>query len=208
MTTPALFAPVDPVLAASRWPDNAALIADCARLGYLRSEWRTIDPTYGRGNWWTRWRPIDLITHDLRIDGVDFRSLPENDATFDAAAFDPPYIAPGGRNKSTVGDFNDRFGLHETPARPPELQADINAGLTEMNRVVKRRGFILVKCCDYVNGGRVWWGTHYTVVAGLDLGLTLFDRLEHIGGTGPQSQTTQIHARRNLSTLLVFRKAA
>jgi hypothetical protein len=204
----ALFAVPDPVLAASRWADNAALIVDCARLGYLRSEWVTLDPTYGLGNWWTRWRPVELVTHDLRGDGVDFTALPEADNTFDAAVFDPPYIAPGGRDKSTIGHFNDAYGLHETPARPAELQAVIDAGLSEVARVVKPRAFVLVKCCDYVNGGKVWWGTHRTTVAGMASGLELVDRLEHIRTPGPQSQTTQEHARRNLSTLLVFKKSA
>lgn len=36
----------------------------------------------------------------------------------------------------------------------------------------------------------------------------LWDCLEHLSGTGPQSQTTQEHARSNYSTLLVFKKRA
>lgn len=43
-----------PVLAATAWKTNADLIVDCARLGYLRKEWITLDPTYGRGLWWAR----------------------------------------------------------------------------------------------------------------------------------------------------------
>lgn len=79
------------VLATTRWPTNADLIRDCAGLGYLRDDWRTLDPTWGRGRWWTKWRPSDLIAHDLRLDGVDFRHLPHRDGEFDCVAFDPPY---------------------------------------------------------------------------------------------------------------------
>lgn len=205
-----LFAPPDPVLAASRWPDNAALIADCARLGYLREDWLTMDATYGLGKFWTRWKPAELVAHDEdseKGDGVSFLALPEPDWTYDAAVFDPAYMAPGGRDKSTVGEFNDRFGLHTTPPKPDENQQKMNAGLTEVARVVKPRGFVLVKCMDYVNGGKLWLGTHHTLTHGLSIGLELFDRLEHVGRTGPQSQTRQVHARRNLSTLFVFRKS-
>src|SRR5207249_1917773 len=35
------------VMAISDRTTNAELIADCAALGYLRDDWRTLDPTYG-----------------------------------------------------------------------------------------------------------------------------------------------------------------
>lgn len=207
---PALSQPPRPrlVLAATEWPTNAEMIEDCVRLGYLRAEWRTLDPTYGRGTWWNLWRPDELVTHDLRDDGVDFQTLPHEDGEFDVAVFDPPYMAPGGRTTSTLHDFNDRFGLHSTPRTPADNQDVNNLGLTEVARVVRPGGFILAKCMDYVNGGRVFWGTFWTIAHGLHIELTLFDRLEHVHQPGPQSQVTQEHARRNLSTLLVFRKPA
>ena len=199
------------VLAATPWADNGELILDCARLGYLRADWWTFDATYGRGKWWTRWRPDRLWTNDwdLEVDAFthhDFRSLPIPDGQFDAATFDPPYIAPGGRRTSTVDDFNSRYGLHSTPAKPDALQKDINAGLAEVARVVRRRGLILVKCKNYVNAGALWPGTFLTWQAGHELGLKLVDCLEHLSSTGPQSQTTQEHARSNYSTALIFRK--
>lgn len=195
------------ILAAEKWTSNADLIADCAELGYLRSDWLTLDPTYGRGNWWKKWRPDQLVTHDLKLDGVDFRRLPELDNTFDAITFDPPYVAPGGRRTSSVSDFNDRFGLHSTPATPALLQVLINEGLAEMHRVLKPKGFLLVKCKDYINGGRLFMGTHKTLTHALELGFECVDRLEHLAGTGPQPPNRrQVHARRNFSTLFVLSK--
>ena len=41
----------EPILAAQYWKDNAALIADVAKL-YLDADVRTLDPTWGRGGWW------------------------------------------------------------------------------------------------------------------------------------------------------------
>jgi hypothetical protein len=196
----------DLVHAATAWNSNADLIADCARLGYLNASWLTLDPTYGRGNWWSLWRPAQLTCHDIAQDGVDFRRLPHGDDSFEAIAFDPPYVCPGGRATSTTQEMHSRYGMNGTSFRTPaELQAIINDGLTEMRRVVTPKGIVLVKCMDYVTSGKLFAGTHYTLTHALGLGFDLVDRLEHIGSAGPQSQKRQVHARRNLSTLFVLR---
>jgi tRNA G10 N-methylase Trm11 len=201
------------IVAAAAWPNNAALIADCHRLGYLRDEWLTLDPTYGKGAWWKEYRPPRLVIHDKRIDGVDFRSLPEPDGHFDAIAFDPPYVSVGGRTTTSIPAFHDAYGLSEAPKTPSGVQELINEGLTEMYRVLRPQGFCLAKCQDYVSSGKLWIGTHYTLAHALELGFRLFDRFEHIAGIRPQPKRTrnglpspQIHARRNLSTLFVLQK--
>lgn len=215
-----------PVLAAHTWRNNAELIADCHRLGYLRFEWVTLDPTYGRGKWWKTWRPAFLVTHDKHtLDGVDFTDLPHDDGAFDAVAYDPPYVCTGGRKTTTMPDFHDRYGIGETaPKTPKALQALINAGLTECARVTRRSrtvrgepdkegGVILVKCQDYISSGGLWLGTHHTLTHALELGLRLIDRLEMVQKRPrPQprnrwdgSEVRQVHARRNLSTLLVLK---
>ena len=197
-----------PVLAATAWPTNGDLIADCARLGYLRKEWRTLDPTYGRGVWWTKWEPDELVTYHRPIDGSDFRDLPEPDASFDAVAYDPPYVCVGGRKTTGTADMHDRYGLTGAPTSPAKLQRLIDDGLAEMHRVVKPRGIILVKCQDYVSSGKLWPGTHRTLAFALGLDLSLVDRLEHVSGVRPQPPgRRQVHARRNLSTLFVLQKA-
>lgn len=202
------------VLAAHSWPTNAHLIADMARLGYLRQDDHIIDPTFGLGKWWTIWRPDRLTAHDIdpaKGDGVDYRDLPEGDNTFDAGVFDPPYMAPGGRTSTSTHEFNHRFGLHTTPATPIENQASINAGLDELARVLKPRARLLVKCMDYINGGALFPGTHLTLSHAINAGYRYVDRIEHVGRPGPQPKTNidgsarrQVHARRNLSTLFVL----
>lgn len=200
-----------PVLAASAWPTNADLIADVARLGYLEPGDRVLDPTHGLGVWWKRWRPAQLVAHDLdpakAPDGpADFRHLPYRSGCFDAATYDPPYVCVGGRRTTTLPDLHDRYGLTGAPATPAELQRLIDAGLAELVRVVKPRGLVLVKCQDYVSSGRLWPGTHHTLAHAFDLGCELVDRLEHLAGVRPQPPgRRQVHARRNLSTLLVLR---
>lgn len=203
---------VRPVLAASAWASNADLIVDCVRLGYLRDTDHVLDPTYEGGTWWNRWRPEHLTTHNRDHDGSDFRGLAYPDATFDAIAYDPPYVSCGGRTTTTRPDIWARYGMEDAPGSASELQALINDGLTEMHRLTRRT--VLVKCQDYISSGGFWLGTHWTLTHALSLGFECVDRLEHISSPRPQptlnrdgSPRRQVHARRNLSTLFVLRKA-
>lgn len=186
------------VLAVHNWTSNAELICDLVELGYLKGRWLTLDPTYGRGVWWNIWRPKQLVTHDISIDGVDFRNLPEDDGTFDASVFDPPYISTGGRKTSTLADFNNRYGLVDAPRTPALMQAYNNEGLREVARVTKKRergkdnGLILVKSCDYVSSGHVFPGTYETEKFAVEeLGLRRIDRFDHIGTPRPQPARTR-----------------
>lgn len=198
----------DTILAATAWPKNADLIADVARLGYLNRDDYVVDPTYGRGKWWTIWRPDRLVAHDIDIDGVDFRRLPHIAETFDVVAFDPPYVSVGGRSTTGLPDFHDRYGMDDAPKSPADLQRLIDGGLTEAWRVVRPGGIVLVKCQDYVSSGKLWPGTHRTLSAAYDFGFELLDRLEHVS-LKPRPQPKgrrQVHARRNLSTLFVLKR--
>jgi hypothetical protein len=180
------------VLAASTWRTNADLIVDCAKLGYLRKEWITLDPTYGRGNWWTAWQPDVLIKHDLyKLDGVDFRDLPEDAGTMDAVAYDPPYVSVGSRKTTTIPEFLDNYGLVEAPASPSGLQELINDGLIEVHRVLRKRGMALVKCASYVSSGRLWPGDFHTQAHAAAIGFDVVDVLRHIGNVRQQPERTR-----------------
>lgn len=208
------------VLAAGRWPTNGHLIADVARL-YLEPDSYVLDPTYGLGRWWTEYRPDRLEASDLDPEksptgtSVDFRALPHPPDLFDVVAFDPPYVSVGGRTTSTVPGMLNAYGIDSAPTSPAGVQALIDAGLAEAARVARPSGLILCKCMDYVSSGRLWPGTHHTLTAALGLELELVDRFEHVGEPGPQPTTNpdgsprrQVHARRNLSTLFVFRASS
>lgn len=193
------------VLAATHWNTNSDLMLACRQLGYLNEGELILDPTYGKGLWWKNWRPDSLVVHDLKVDGVDFRCLPHLDDEFDVVTYDPPYVSKGGRKTSGMVDMDVRYGMDTAPSSPEELQELINAGLTEAVRVSSMQ---LVKCQDYISSGHLWEGTYKTRKHAESLGLTIVDRLEHIS-KAPRPQPPgrrQVHARRNLSTLFVFRK--
>ncbi len=110
---------------------NANLLAYIAPL-YLPEHVVVMDVTYGKGGWWHTVNPsrfTRFVAHDLyTLDGVDFRSLPEDDGSVDVVAFDPPYVAPGGRDTSTIPQMTAAYGMHSTPKTPAENAAVIATG--------------------------------------------------------------------------------
>lgn len=195
--------PVGPIPESVARGDNASLIASIAPL-YLTGS--VLDVTYGRGMWWRRFQPATFLGHDLATDGVDFRALPHEDASWDAVCFDPPYVPRQGPKPATkIEDtaYRARYGL-DTPRGPRELERLINDGMAECARVA--RAFVLAKCCDYVNSRRLQLGHLAMIRAGEASGLRVHDLIVHAAGTGPGGSqiTTVKRARRAHSYLIVF----
>lgn len=191
------------IYAAQHWPTNAHMMVDVARLGYLRREWFTLDPTYGLGNFWTRWSPYRhnfVYADKYTLDGHDFRDLPWQDGTFDAVVFDPPYKLNGTPSPEEV-----RYGV-EVPTRWQDRILLMQQGQKECARVLKRGGYLLTKCQDQVVSGKVVWQTDIMTMQAKADGLVKVDRLDFLTNPRPQPHSRQVHARRNYSTLLVFQK--
>lgn len=191
------------IYAAQKWPTNAHMIVDCARLGYLRSDWLTLDATYGLGNFWKVWRPPHnrLITLDQYTPAqikADFTRLPFWSESFDAVVFDPPYKLNG-----TPSQSDKAYGVH-VPTRWQDRIALICKGVHECARVTEN--ILLVKCQDQVVSGKVVWQTDIVTYAAKQVGMTKVDRLDFLTDPRPQPHSRQIHARRNYSTLLIFQK--
>lgn len=193
------------IFAAQHWATNGWMIADCAKLGYIKG--RVLDPTYGRGTWWSVFRPPGLVASDLDPSGgaqafVDFRALPHEDNTFDTVAYDPPYKYNG----TPTPAVDDRYGVGESEKWRDRWEL-ICEGFIECARVLKSGGRLLAKCQDQVCSGQVRWQSHGLVDLGLyGLGLTLVDELIYLGGRPQPPGRRQVHARRNYSNLLVFSK--
>lgn len=113
----------------------------------------------------------------------------------------------GGRATTTIPDFYDRYGLVHA-ARTPELLCESNnLAMEQAMAILKPGGHLLVKCQDYVSSGKLFLGTHWTLTAALGMGLECCERFEHVGHARAQPPgRRQVHARRNLSTLFIFRK--
>ena len=198
---------------------NADLMAYIAPL-YLTGS--VLDVTYGEGKWWERYRPEWFTFHDLhKVDGVDFRALPEADSSFDTVCFDPPYVISGSASSSRLGpDFQDRYGIgtHNLPAARNTAAGEVafrdflRDGLAECVRV--SRCWVLVKCMEFSQGSHPKTDFHdipYLMTKwALELGCVKHDQIVHATGTGPGGHniTTIKRARRAHSYLLVFAKSS
>lgn len=191
--------------------DNAALIVQCRDLGYLPTDGPILDATYGLGRFWNAWMPDDLTGMDVNpakardIVG-DFTDMPFSDGTFDAVVLDPPYKlnGTGGSHASDDGyGVADPEWVSKSWQQKHEL---IRAGITETARIVRRNGHVLLKCQDQVCSGQVRWQTIEFANHAATLGLRLVDRFDLLGHRPQPAGRRQVHARRNYSSLLVFRK--
>jgi hypothetical protein len=194
-----------PILAVARRRTNADLIADCVALGYLHEDWHTLDPTYGHGAFWQRWRPKELTACDIDpakspIGRVDVRALPWLARTFDCVVFDPPYKLNGTPDPG----MDRRYGVHESTTWRDRLLL-IQRGLAECARVLSG-GYLLVKCQDQVCSGKVRWQTTLVAETAEHCGLGLVDRFDMLSYRPQPAGRHQVHARRNTSSLLVFKR--
>lgn len=196
------------VLAISTAKINAQLILQCSQLGYLTDEAPTLDPTYGLGRFWALWRPRNLVASDLDARrspigrSIDFTAMPWADASFEAVVFDPPYKlnGTGGSHASDVA-----YGVADSVRWQDRMQL-CRDGITECCRVLATGGTLLVKCQDQVCSGQVRWQTIDFANHAVGLGCRLVDML-HLQSYRPQPEARrQVHARRNYSTMLVFKK--
>ena len=208
-----------PVMSLGDWPTNAHMIADVAKLGYL--DGRVLDLTYGLGRFWTQHRPAHLITNDPErpadhhVDATNLSDLVTEFGrdSFDSVVFDPPYKLAGTATPSTESMIDAAYGVNQyrSAATVTEL---LRSGVRNSSYLVKPGGHVLVKCQDQVVSGNVVWQTY-----GLVNWLTEYwntpngkHRLDLIAdfkfpSYRPQpAGRSQLNARRNYSTLLVFRR--
>lgn len=196
------------VQAATAWRTNGELIAACQRLGYIGDRDLVLDVTYGRGTWWSVWRPKHLTGCDIDLNkspvgySVDFTAMPFDDGMFTVVAFDPPYKLNG----TPTHDVDERYGVSGAYTSRDARHKLILDGFTDCARVLDVGGRLLAKCQDQVNGGQVRWQTDMLTDLGDKLGLSKVDAFLMLGGRAQPDGRRQVHARRNYSTLLVFQK--
>lgn len=186
--------------------NNAELMRDCAELGYL--EGRVLDATYGLGRFWKLYRPDELATNDLHVPGADFAydftAFPGWwEDRFDTGVLDPPYKLNGTSTGAGPAASDVDYGVAAGYLPPPAKHELMRAGLTEVARVSRK--WVLVKCQDQVCNGVVHWQTLMLAQHGERLGLRLVDQLHVRGHRAQPEGRRQVHARRDYSTLLVFR---
>lgn len=197
--------PIGPLQQSVVSGSNADLMRAIAPL-YLAGS--VLDVTYGEGKWWDRYKPEPFTAHDLyKLDGVDFRALPEADGEFDTVCFDPPYVESGGRSKSGRQRFLDSYGISIENVPPGNVGQLMTEGLAEVCRVARQ--FVLVKCMEFVAGAKFHDMPVTVTNACAELGWRKHDVIVHNsgGGIGGSYRTFDVlRAARAHSYLLVFAK--
>ena len=173
------------------------------------------DVTHGRGVFWKQVPKdaYDLRATDLRS-GVDCRKLPYGDTSFDCVVFDPPYMhTPGGTAHQNHQNFEHYYynnGSENGSKKYHEAVLDLYfRGASEAYRILKPEGIYVVKCQDEVCATQQRL-THVEIVNALTaLGFVVEDLFVILRKNKPgvSRMLRQVHARKNHSYFLVFRKA-
>jgi hypothetical protein len=111
------------------------------------------DVTSGKGVFWQN---VDASKYVLKatdlMDGIDFRSLPYEDASIDALVLDPPFMHDG---KTVHEALNKNYRNNHQPTTSHASVIRLYAGgILEAARVLKKKGVIIVKCQDETESGR------------------------------------------------------
>jgi len=183
---------------------------------YVQPGSTVADVTFGKGVFWKavpkgRYK---LLATDLKT-GVDCRNLPYHDATVDCLVFDPPYMhTPGGtahvnhQNYENYYANNVRGNGSEKKYHEAVLDLYFKTGL-EARRVLRTEGIFIVKCGDEVcaNQQRL---THVELINEFSQhGFVIEDLFVLLRSNRPgvSRMLRQVHARKNHSYFLVFRKS-
>lgn len=183
------------------------------------------DVTYGKGVFWKKVNKSDytLFFSDIKT-GIDCRSLPYDDKSMDCVVIDPPYMEGLYRRKSdhlagngTFSSFREAYSdgsIYNSNENAPKYHDAVlamyySAG-KEAIRVLKNKGIIIVKCQDEVSANKQRL-THVEIINEYTkYGLRVEDLFVMVRNNKPNISTLkkQVHARKNHSYFLVFRKIA
>lgn len=181
------------------------------------------DVTYGKGVFWKR---VDLgkyhlFPSDIKT-GVDCRRLPYDDESMDCIVIDPPYMEGLYRRKQdhlagngTYSAFREHYSdgsVYEQHENTPKyhdavLSMYYLAGY-EALRVLKKNAILIVKCQDEVSANKQHL-THVEIINEYcKHGLFVEDLFVIVRNNKPNVSRLlkQVHARKNHSYFLVFRK--
>jgi len=182
---------------------------------YVADGSKVADVTYGRGVFW---KSVPRSRHHLLATdistGVNCTKLPYKDGVIDCVVLDPPYMhTPGGTAHVNHQNYENYYRNNGsgcgTEEKYHEAVIDLyyRAG-SEAWRVLKNNGIFIVKCQDEVcaNQQRL---THVEIILDYEKkGFVTEDLfvLVRRNRPGVSRVIRQIHARKNHSYFLVFRK--
>lgn len=184
---------------------------------YVEKGSRIADVTSGKRVFWTHVAAQDyqLLMTDLRYPkyGTDCRALPYKDNSIECVVFDPPYMHTAKTAHLGHQGFEENYRNNASRNGSEKKYHDAVLDLyfqaaDEAYRVLREDGIYIVKCADEVcsNEQRL---THVEIITELArkgfIAEDLFV-LMRINKPGVSRATKQVHARKNHSYFIVFRK--
>jgi hypothetical protein len=192
---------------------NDEIFPDILKL-YVPFGSKVADVTFGKGVFWKKVAKGAYKLHpsDAKM-GVDCRALPYGENSFDCVVFDPPYMhTPGGTAHQNHQNFESYYynnGTSHAQKKYHEAVLDLYfRGSEEAHRVLRSGGIFIVKCQDEVCANRQRL-THVEIINELaGLGFVVEDLFVVVRRNKPgvSRMLRQVHARKNHSYFLVFRK--
>jgi hypothetical protein len=193
-----------PIITTAKVGTNADLFPDILRL-YVPEGSIVADVTFGKGVFW---RNVDTTKYVLKasdlMDGIDFRSLPYENASIDVFVLDPPYMHDG---KTVHKALNANYRNHHEPTTSHASVIRLYCGgILEAARALKKKGVIIVKCQDETAGGKQCF-SHVELIKLLELlGFDVIDLFILLRNRQPMMRHDyQQSARKNHSYALVAR---
>lgn len=181
---------------------------------YVPTGSKVADVTFGKGVFWKQVPSSEyaVLPTDIQT-GIDCRDLPYKDGDIDCVVFDPPYMhTPGGTAHQNHQNFENYYrnnGSENNSKKYHEAVLDLYfKGSKEAFRVLKPNGVLIVKCQDEVCANRQRL-THVEIVNELaTYGFIVEDLFVILRNNRPgvSRLLRQVHARKNHSYFLVFRK--
>jgi len=174
------------------------------------------DVTYGKGVFWKQIPASKYVLKATDIQkGVDCRSLPYKDDSIDCLVLDPPYMhTPGGTahvgHQNYEGYYQNNNAKNGSGKKYHEAVLDLYfAAGVEAYRVLRNEGIFIVKCADEVcaNQQRL---THVELINEFSSkGFVVEDLFVLVRNNRPgvSRMIKQVHARKNHSYFIIFRKS-
>ena len=171
---------------------------------------RVLDMTYGKGNFWKWPYRFSLtgadIAHDKGGLQADSRRLPFDDASFDVAVIDPPFM-----HGATANGYSSTVGLNRDFSRLCSQAVVLTlykALLQEAYRLVSVG--VVVKCKDIIESGKFAHMSAKVSAALEEVGFVLDDKVVFVPDIvlARDPRWKQWHFRRQESYFLIGRKKA
>lgn len=207
--------PTNDLIFSSHVGTNDELFPEILSL-YVKPGSTVADVTYGKGVFWKQVPPksYKLLATDISK-GVDCRSLPYKNSSLDCVVLDPPYMhTPGGTahvgHQNFEGYYGNNRATNGSSKKYHEAVLDLYfATGAEAYRVLRNEGIFIVKCADEVCANRQRL-THVELINEYaQNGFIVEDLfvLVRRNRPGVSRMIQQMHARKNHSYFLVFRKS-